>query len=169
LIANHHNEITLRLDLAAASWSWAPSLAGWAAPVQNTLVAAAADLGVNPLAGFSITFWTELIGAPGYWASIVQMEQPGTNGRYPGLWFSATGQLYVTYTTSTGIPEFYSSVLSGSYYQRMLVGVCFGPSGVTMRFKGEGGFSLNETRTSTSGNMVAFPSGAQLYVSNAWK
>jgi hypothetical protein len=45
--------------------------------LQSTTVAAAAELGVNPLAGFSITFWTELIGAPPYYASILHVTTTG--------------------------------------------------------------------------------------------
>jgi hypothetical protein len=140
---------------------------GWVLPVRNTRVAAAADLGVNPLAGFSITFWTELIGAPGTWASLVVIAYPDQYAPYPGLWFSPSGAFYVEAHTGASNQAVASSVLSGAYNQRMLVAACFTPSGVVMRFRGVGGFSLTETKTFLYG-MGAFPSGAQLYVSDPW-
>ncbi len=115
--------------------------------MQNTRVAAAVDLGINPLAGFSITFWTELIGAPGSWASILMINPPGQYSPYPGLWFSPSGAFYVEAHTGISNQGVGSSVLSGAYNQRMLVGACFTPSGVVMRITGVGGFSLTETKT----------------------
>jgi hypothetical protein len=161
--------------LAVASWSWMPSLVGWAPLVQNTRVAPVADLRVDPtsLAGFSITFWTTLIGAPPSWAQIVQITVPGTDGRWPGIWFSPSGALHIPATTINsagglnGNDIVESSILSGAYNQRMLVGACFVQNGVIMRFSGVGGFSLTQTRTFASGNLSAFPATAWLHVSGA--
>jgi hypothetical protein len=154
------SRLHLHLHLAAGPWGWTPSQVGWAAPVRGAVVVAAANLGVNPLAGYSITFWTELIGAPGTWASLVVVAPQGQQSFKPGLWFSPSGRLHIEVPSTM-----YSSVLSGAYNQRMLVGACFTPNGVVMRFRGVGGFSLTET---ASGNSQAFPSGAVVYVSDPW-
>jgi hypothetical protein len=73
--------------------------------LQSTTVAAAAELGVNPLAGFSITFWTELIGAPGYYASILHVT---TTGEADGV----VGAPVV----GTGTAQRRSTVLDGTSY-----------------------------------------------------
>ncbi len=146
-------------------------MAGWAAPVRNATVAAAAELGVSPLAsaGYSITFWTEVGGAPPGLRGILHVTTGGNAGfaqRSPVVWVGTTGELVVAVnTTASTSDQLPSSPMA--FQQRLLVGLCFTPSSLTLRVRGVGGFALVESKT-YAGTLQAFLPGAKLYVASEY-
>jgi hypothetical protein len=154
-IVHHPKQNTPHVDLAGASWTWAPSLASWAAPVRDTPVANATELGVTASAGFSITFWTELNSAPWDFVSILLVttigEADGAYRRWPGVWFNSASQLHVSLGTTASTNENFNSA-TVPYKQRFLVGVCFTPNSLTLRVRGVGGFALSGNKVGNNGD-----------------
>ncbi len=138
--------------------------------MRNATVAAAAELGVSPLAsaGYSITFWTEVSGAPADFLQVLQVTPGGDAGfdqSAPAIWVGGAGEFYVTQLTSTMNEDHWSAPMP--FNQRMLVGLCFTPTSLTLRVRGVGGFALVES-TTYAGTLQAFLPGAKLYVASEY-
>jgi hypothetical protein len=147
--------------------------------VRNATVAAAAELGVSPLAsaGYSITFWTEVGGAPADFLQVLQVTPGGDAGfgqSAPAVWVGGAGEFYITQLNSAMNEDQLTSTMNEDHWsapmpfnQRFLVGLCFTPSSLTLRVRGVGGFALVES-TTYAGTLRAFLPGAKLYVASEY-